>query len=360
MVKTLHTCKCSKTFDKKYNYNEHVKICNATKVIEELETKLKDAETKNQSLVDALIGKAPDSQSNQLLEMLSRKDTMIREKDAEIARLNQQLQCSGQTNVNITNNVTVNIVFGKESLDHIRPVDVLELMEKRSPKSVAAFIKMIYEDPSNLRSIQKPNLSRPHYLVFRGGGFVHEHQETFLRELYRNSEEKMTNVAKRGTEELEEMVNKEKTEREAELKEEQAREEEELRMAMQEAERLTREEFPHEKKSTCLFQNATADNFEKLKKGIIRKRKPESQTSNELKKRKEQIHSFEKDVLSKIKKGMELTDKGFKPNQPKDRSDEGKIDKPRHDTKVDEYNHWKEYAKEAEMVLNDILRPNRK
>ena len=41
------------------------------------------------------------------------------------------------------------------------------------------------------------------------------------------------------------------------LKEEQAREEEELRMAMQEAERLTREEFPHEKKSTCLFQNAT-------------------------------------------------------------------------------------------------------
>ena len=262
--------------------------------------------------------------------------------------------------MNITNNVTVNIVFGKESLDHIRPVDVLELMEKRSPKSVAAFIKMIYEDPSNLRSIQKPNLSRPHYLVFRGGGFVHEHQETFLRELYRNSEEKMTNVAKRGTEELEEMVNKEKTEREAELKEEQAREEEELRMAMQEAERLTREEFPHERKSDCLFQNATADNFEKLKKGIIRKRKPESQTSNELKKRKEQIHSFEKDVLSKIKKGMELTDKGFKPNQPKDRTDEGKIDKPRHDTKVDEYNHWKEYAKEAEMVLNDILRPNRK
>ena len=134
MVKTLHTCKCSKTFDKKYNYNEHVKICNATKVIEELETKLKDAETKNQSLVDALIGKAPDSQSNQLLEMLNRKDTMLREKDAEIARLNQQLQCSEQTNVNITNNVTVNIVFGKESLDHIRPVDVLELMEKRSPK----------------------------------------------------------------------------------------------------------------------------------------------------------------------------------------------------------------------------------
>ena len=42
--------------------------------------------------------------------------------------------------MNITNNVTVNIVFGKESLDHIRPADVLELMEKRSPKSVAAFI----------------------------------------------------------------------------------------------------------------------------------------------------------------------------------------------------------------------------
>ena len=126
----------------KEQLQQHVKICkqHAMKVIDELETKLKDAETKNQSLVDALIGKAPDSQSNQLLEMLSRKDTMIREKDAEIARLNQQLQCSGQTNVNITNNVTVNIVFGKESLDHIRPVDVLELMEKRSPKSVAAFI----------------------------------------------------------------------------------------------------------------------------------------------------------------------------------------------------------------------------
>ena len=235
MVKTLHTCKCSKTFDKISNYNDHVnKVCkkHALKVIEELETKLKDAETQlkdaekqNQELVGALIGRSSDSQSDhQFLEILNRKDEMLRkkdveiarlnhEKDAEIARLNQQLQCSGQTTVNITNNVTVNIVFGKESLDHIRPVDVLELMEKRSPKSVAAFIKMIYEDPSNLRSIQKPNLSRPHYLVFRGGGFVHEHQETFLRELYRNSEEKMTNVAKRGTEELEEMVNKEKTER---------------------------------------------------------------------------------------------------------------------------------------------------
>ena len=68
----------------KEQLQQHVKICkqHAMKVIDELETKLKDAETQHRALVDALIGKAPDSQSNQLLEMLSRKDTMIREKDA--------------------------------------------------------------------------------------------------------------------------------------------------------------------------------------------------------------------------------------------------------------------------------------
>lgn len=348
----MHYCKCSYKSDKKSNFDQHRKTCTVRLIIEDLEERLKVEQEQNRVLTGALIGKSPDSQSEQLLDMLNKKDAALREKDAEIARLNQQLQSHGQTNVNITNNVTVNVVFGEESLAHIRPSTVLELMQKRSPKSVAAFIRMIYEEPTNA-TIQKPNLSRPYYLVSRGNGYVHEHQDTLFRELYLNNKTRMTVLAQRGKEEVEDRVN-------AETREEVEEEKEEMRKAMEEAGRRAQNEMPDQ--NDTFVDIRKEEIYKELEQDILRKRKRESQAGQDkLRRCNADLRAFQQ-FLPIMEKGMNLTQEGWKQHQkPKIVKDDKEVfDKGCHEAWVHQRNLWKEFNRETEKVLNDILRPNRK
>ena len=181
---------CMKEFSSKWNLDRHLQQdCKACE-------KIKDLERRNKELTDALVKSANDASSSPLLNILKEKDEALCVKDEQIAALNKELKTALKSarpsNVNITNNVTIN-VFGSESLDHIDPEAVLTLMRDRET-SLPRFIKMVYDEPSN-KTIRCVNISKPHYSVWTGNAFVSELKDSVHRKLYHTYKKRMLEMA---------------------------------------------------------------------------------------------------------------------------------------------------------------------